>query len=186
MNERVFEILNFCFTEYTLKDFFKKNDNFDKQIKNRFCEDYNKAINNELDDWQDEPEHCLSLIILLDQFSRNLFRDDPRAYKQDYKARLLTNESIDRGDLEKLNTNQALFLLLPLIHSEDISDHIFANKLAEIYLKKHPDFKIIIKSWSEHTHVIKRFNRYPHRNEILKRNSTNSEINFLKDSSISF
>ena len=186
MNERVFEILNFCFTEYTLEDFFKKNDNFDKQIKNRFLKDYNKAINNELDDWQDNPASCLSLIILLDQFSRNLFRNDPKAYNQDYKARLVTNESIDRGDLEILNTNQALFVLLPLIHSEDISDHIFANKLAQIYLKKHPDFKIIKKSWGEHTNVIKKFNRYPHRNEILKRKSTISEINFLKEGSTTF
>ena len=73
-----------------MQDWFKKDTNFDNNIKLRFQNDYTKAIRNELEDWQDEPKECLALIILLDQFSRNIYREQPEAYQYDYKARLIT------------------------------------------------------------------------------------------------
>jgi len=179
MNERVKTILDFWFVESSPEDHFKRSDDFDKKIKDCFENDYIKAINNELEEWQDNPQSCLALVILLDQFSRNLYRDSPKAFAYDYKTRLIANEAIDRGDLEKINLNQILFLLLPLIHSEDISDHIFANKLGEAYLKGHPKYDNIKKSWDNHTKVIKKFNRYPHRNKILNRKTTEEEERFL-------
>jgi len=181
MNERVKAILNFWFIESSSDDYFKKSDDFDKKIRDLFENDYNKAVNNELEDWQDNPKSCLALIILLDQFSRNLYRNDPLAFSQDYKARLIVNEAVDRGDLEYLDPQQKIFFLLPLIHSEDISDHIFANKLREIYLKNHPQHEGIKKSWNDHTVAIKKFGRYPHRNKVLSRDSTDAEEKFLKN-----
>ena len=103
------------------------------------------------------------------------------AFSQDYKARLIVNEAVDRGDLEYLDPQQKIFFLLPLIHSEDISDHIFANKLREIYLKNHPQHEGIKKSWNDHTVAIKKFGRYPHRNKVLSRDSTDAEEKFLKN-----
>ena len=97
--------------------------------------DLNKAINNEYDEWQDTSEECVALVILLDQFSRNLFRDSAASFAQDYKTRLIVNEAIDRGYLEELDQIKIHFLLMPLIHSEDISDHIFGHKLIDTYLK---------------------------------------------------
>ena len=180
MNDSVNAILNFWFIESSPEDHFKKDDNFDKKIKENFENDYIKATKNELDDWQDDPQSCLALIILLDQFSRNLYRESPKAFAFDHKVRLLVNEAVDRGYLENLELNQKFFLILPLIHSEDISDHIFGHKLIETYLKKHEKYELIKKAWDDHTIPIKKFGRYPHRNEILGRESTLKEKKFLK------
>tara|TARA_Y100001970_G_scaffold292492_1_gene433997 strand:+ start:1308 stop:1868 length:561 start_codon:yes stop_codon:yes gene_type:complete len=181
MNERAKSILNFWFEESSSEEHFKRSDDFDKKIRNLFEKDYQKATNNELEDWQDEPQTCLALVILLDQFSRNLMRDNPLAFAYDKKTRLIVNEAIDRGDLENLNINEKFFLILPLIHSEDISDHIYAHNLAKTYLKEHPEYEKIKLSFDYHTYPIKKFGRYPHRNKILARKSTEEEKEFLSN-----
>ena len=180
MKESVKAILDFWFVESSLEDLFKRSKDFDQKIRNRFMSDYEKAIDNQYEDWQDDPESCVALIILLDQFSRNLFRDDKQAFAQDYKARLITNETVDRGYLEDINLDQKNFMLLPLLHSEDISDHVYAQNLCDAYLKNHPQFIDIKKAWDDHTYVIKKFGRYPHRNKILGRTSTPEEELFLQ------
>lgn len=179
MNKRAEKILNFWFKESTPEDWFKENENFDKKIKNLFLHDYTKAVNNEYDAWQDNPKNCLALIIILDQFSRNLFRNSPKAFEQDYKTRLIVNEAIDRGYLEELDENKNMFLLLPLIHSENLSDHIFGHQLIRTYLNKHKNYKQIKKVWTDHTIPIKKYGRYPHRNKVLGRQSTTEEKKFL-------
>ena len=180
MKESVKAILDFWFVESSLEDLFKRSKDFDQKIRNRFMSDYEKAIDNQYEDWQDDPESCVALIILLDQFSRNLFRDDKQAFAQDYKARLITNEAVDRGYLEDINLDQKNFILLPLLHSEDISDHVYAQNLCDAHLKNHPQFIDIKKAWDDHTYVIKKFGRYPHRNKILGRTSTPEEELFLQ------
>ncbi len=180
MNERAKTILDFWFIQSDIEDWFKKDDKYDEKIKKLFQEDLKKGINNEYDDWQDTAEESVALVILLDQFSRNLFRDSPAAFSQDYKTRLIVNEAIDRGYLEELNQHKIHFLLMPLIHSEDISDHIYGHKLIDTYLKSFEYFDKIKKAWNDHSVPIKKFGRYPHRNNILKRHSTPAEIIFLK------
>tara|TARA_B100000809_G_scaffold101442_1_gene100002 strand:+ start:162 stop:722 length:561 start_codon:yes stop_codon:yes gene_type:complete len=180
MKESVKAILDFWFVESSLEDLFKRSKDFDQKIRNRFMSDYENAIDNQYEDWQDDPESCLALIILLDQFSRNLFRDDKQAFAQDYKARLITNEAVDRGYLEGIGLDQKHFMLLPLLHSEDISDHVYVQNLCGTYLKKHPQFNEIKKAWDDHTYAIKKFGRYPHRNKILGRTSTPEEELFLQ------
>ena len=180
MKESVKAILDFWFVESSLEDLFKRSKDFDQKIRNRFMSDYEKAIDNQYEDWQDDPESCVALIILLDQFSRNLFRDDKQAFAQDYKARLITNEAVDRGYLEDINLDQKNFMLLPLLHSEDISDHVYAQNLCDAHLKNHPQFIDIKKAWDDHTYVINKFGRYPHRNKILGRTSTPEEELFLQ------
>ena len=181
MNERAKVILDFWFVESTMEDWFKKDKKYDQKINKLFLEDLRKAINNEYDEWQDTAEECVALVILLDQFSRNLFRDSPRAFEQDYKTRLIVNEAIDRGYLEELELKKIHFLLMPLIHSEDISDHIFGHKLIDTYLQSFEHFKKIKKAWDDHTIPIKKFGRYPHRNNVLQRKSTPEEEEFLKE-----
>ncbi len=180
MNERAKAILDFWFIESGMNDWFNQNDEFDNKIRNQFLKDLKKAINNDYDEWQDKPEECVALVILLDQFSRNLFRDNSKAFEQDYKTRLIVNEAVDRGFLEELNQTKIHFLLLPLIHSEDISDHEFGHKLIDTYLKSYEDYKKVKKAWDDHTVPIKKFGRYPHRNKILKRETTPEEEIFLK------
>ena len=179
MNERVKAILDFWFNESTSEEHFKRSDNFDNKIRDLFENDYQKSINNELEEWQDNPHACLALIILLDQFSRNLFRDSSAAFMYDKKARLIVNEAVDRGDLEILNNDERFFFILPLIHSEDKSDHVFAYKLCDSFLKTHPNIDNIKKQFTYHTSPIKKFGRYPHRNKILGRKSTKEEEKFL-------
>ena len=177
--ENIQNILNFWFKESLPEELFRQKDPFDKKIRDQFFVDYEKAIINEYDDWQDDPKSCLALIILLDQFSRNLFRNDKKAFEQDHKCRLIVNETIDRGDLEKLHSNEKLFVLLPLLHSEEISDHIYVHNLSNLHLKDHPQITLIKSSWKDHTDVIKKFKRYPHRNGMLDRESTPEELVFL-------
>ena len=179
MDKKAQEILNFWFNESLPEELFRKKDSFDKKIRDRFFNDYKKAIINEYDEWQDDTKSCLALIILLDQFSRNLFRNDNKAFAQDHKCRLIVNEAIDRGDLENLDVNEKLFFLLPLLHSEEISDHVYVNNLLNVHLKDHPQITLIKTSWKNHTDVLKKFKRYPHRNLVLGRKSTPEEIEFL-------
>ncbi len=179
MNERAKAILDFWFIQSSMEDWFKKDDKYDEKIKKLFLEDLKKATNNEYDEWQDTAKECVALVILLDQFSRNLYRDSSAAFTQDYKTRLIVNEAVDRGYLEELDQNKIHFLLMPLIHSEDISDHIFGHKLIDTYLKSFEHFDKIKKAWNDHTMPIKKFGRYPHRNKILKRKSTPEEEAFL-------
>ena len=180
INERAKVILEFCFVKTPLEQWFKKDKEFDDKLKSLFLNDYENAIHNNYDEWQDNPEECVALIILLDQLSRNFYRNNFKAYEQDYKCRLIVNEAIDRGFLEELDKDKIHFLLLPLIHSEDISDHIFGHQLVDTYLKDHVEYKKIKKAWSDHTVAIKNFGRYPHRNKILNRKSTYEEEKFLK------
>ena len=179
-------ILDFWFKESLPDELFRQKDSFDNKIRERFSDDYEKAIINEYDEWQDDAKSCLALIILLDQFSRNLFRNNRKAFAQDHKCRLIVNEAIDRGDLEKLDVNEKLFFLLPLLHSEEISDHIYVNNLLNVHLKAHPQIKLIKTSWKNHTDVLKKFKRYPHRNKVLERQSTQKEIEFLNQPSSSW
>ena len=180
MNSRAELILDFWFNKTPPEKRFKKDDAFDQKIRENFLKDYEMAKSNECDDWQDKPKECLALIILLDQFSRNLFRNEKKAFELDHKARLIVNEAVYLGYLEEMNHNERLFMLLPLIHSEEIIDHERAYKLMNTYLSDHPDIEEIKKFWINHTNAIRKFNRYPHRNKILGRASTPEEVKFLE------
>ena len=179
MNPRAHKIIDFWFNKTSPEKRFKRDDSFDDEIKINFLEDYNLAKLNEYDDWLNNPKECLALIILLDQFSRNLFRDKKEAFEQDHKARLAVNQGVYLGYLEDLNDSEKLFFLLPLIHSEEIIDHEKAYQLLKKYLNNHPDIEKIKNFWIDHTNAIKKFKRYPHRNKILGRESTPEEIKFL-------
>jgi uncharacterized protein (DUF924 family) len=181
MNKKVHEVLDFWFKETPLKKRFQKHKDFDLLIKKKFLKDYELASKNEYDDWQDSALGSLALVILFDQFSRNMFREDKRAFEQDHKARLIVNDSVYAGFLDEMDENQRLFMLLPLIHSEEITDHDMAYYLLDKYLKDHSSLTDIKKFWKDHTLAIKKFHRYPHRNKALGRVSTSDEVEFLKE-----
>ena len=180
MISKINHILNFWFVETSDEKKFKKDLKFDQVIKDRFLNDYELASQNKLDDWQETDRGCLALIILLDQFSRNLFRENGKAFEQDEKARSVLLKIIENKFLDKMNESERLFALLPLIHSENILDHEKAYKLMERYLKNHSDLEKIKKFWQDHTVAIKKFGRYPHRNKVLNRVSSDDEVEFLE------
>ncbi len=173
------KILDFWFKETPAEKRFKKDEAFDQLIRERFINDYVLASQNEYDDWQDQPMSALALVILFDQFSRNIFRDDKKAFDQDHKTRLIVNDAVYAGYLEVMNESQRFFMILPLIHSEEITDHDMAYYLLNKYLREYEEYHKIKKFWQDHTKAIRRFHRYPHRNKILGRESTEEEIIFL-------
>ena len=179
MNPRAQAILDFWFEETPSEKRFKKDEKFDQLIREKFLNDYEKASLNEYDDWQDTALGSLALVILFDQFSRNMFRDHKKAFEQDSKTRLIVHYALKSDFLKEMDQSQRFFMLLPLIHSEELIDHERAYALSDKYLKNHPDIEKIKKFWADHTRAIEKFRRYPHRNKILGRQSTDEEIDFL-------
>ena len=163
--KRAQEILDFWFKETPSEKRFKKDNTFDQTIRDKFLNDYELGCQNEYDDWQDQPMSALSLVILFDQFSRNMFRDNKKAFEQDHKTRLIVNDAVYAGYLESMNENERFFMILPLIHSEEITDHDMAYYLLNKYLREHEEYVQIKQFWQDHTKAIRMFHRYPHRNK---------------------
>jgi uncharacterized protein (DUF924 family) len=150
---------------------FEKDDAFDASC-GRFDDAVRRARGGELDDWADTPKGALALVILLDQFSRNLFRGSPESYAADAKAREVTRTAIARGFDQQVGPVERAFFYLPLMHSEEPADQDESVRLSmlldpsEDYAKHHRD-------------VIRRFGRFPHRNIVLGRVSTSEEEEYL-------
>ena len=179
MNERAKAILYFWFKQSSHKERFTRNTVFDQKIRDEFFEDYKKAINNEYDHWQNNADECLALIILLDQFSRNLFRNNHKAFAMDKKARKISVEAINKGYHEKLTKDQIMFLFLPFMHSEDLNDQIYCGNLINTYFKSHPSYEEAKKFSTLHENIIRKFKRFPYRNKVLGRKSTKKEEEYL-------
>ena len=170
------DIINFWFEEIEPKQWWVKNPDFDLLLKERFGDILQMAASCELYGWRASAEGRLAEIIVLDQFSRNVYRDTPAAFEQDALALALTQEAITSGAHKALtNSDMRTFLLMPYMHSESSSIHQIAEKLFKEYAPQ-SNYEFELK----HKAIIDRFGRYPHRNEILGRASTEEEIEFLK------
>jgi uncharacterized protein (DUF924 family) len=175
------EVIKFWFEELSAKDWYKKDLELDLKIKERFESIYKQAINGELFSWRETIEGRLAEIIVLDQFSRNMFRDQAEAFKYDSLALILAQEASKVDSAITLESKKKAFLYMPLMHSESIIVHDQAVRLfSEKGLEGNLEF--------EHKHrvIIERFGRYPHRNKILGRNSTPEEVEFLAGPGSSF
>ena len=137
-----------------------------------------RAAAGEFDGWLDAPESALALVILLDQFSRNMFRGQASRYDFDLKARGLAERSLDRGDAATLSPLRRCFLYMPFQHSEDLNDQARAVALFE-GLASTPLYRQFVASAREHREIIRRFGRFPNRNEVLGRQTTAAEAEFL-------
>lgn len=167
-------VLDFWFNELNPNQWWQKDAELDRLITKRFSTLHRKACLGELYLWRKTVAGRLAEIILLDQFSRNMFRDSPRAFAQDAQALALAQEAIASGEEESLNAVQRSFLYMPFMHSESLEIHLEARKLFERNgIQSNIDYEI------KHQQVIERFGRYPHRNAILNRESTVEEIAFL-------
>ncbi|NER95922.1 MAG: DUF924 domain-containing protein [Symploca sp. SIO1B1] len=189
---RINEILDFWFGKkedpnygQIRRSWFIKNPIFDKEIGNRFKLDYEKAASGKLNHWREEAQGCLALIILLDQFPRNLFRGNKRTYATDEQALSLTRYALEHGYDHELIPVQRWFIYIPLGHSESLSDQIQGVELASS-LGDDSDSLFITSQANKHLDVIRRFGRFPHRNQILGRKSTPEEEAFLMKPGSSF
>lgn len=156
------------------KKWFTKDQSFDDDIRARFLATYEAAAAGRLSDWEKNAESALALVIVLDQFSRNMFRGDARTYAADPLARAVADRAISGGFDQKVTAALRSFFYLPFEHSENLADQdrcIALNRAAgdEDNLK-----------WAEiHRDIIRRFGRFPHRNAVLGRKTTPEEQAFL-------
>lgn len=166
------DVLTFWFDELEPKQHFKRSDAVDRLIHDRFLDTYARVVAGETDAWRDSPDGRLAEIIVLDQFARNLFRDQAQAFAADPLALALAQEMVRRGDDASLPETRRVFAYMPYMHSESLQVHDTALQLFDG--TPNLDFEI------RHRDIIERFGRYPHRNEALGRESTAEELEWMK------
>ncbi len=186
------EILDFWFgtpdsSEYghSRSQWFTKNPEFDQQMRSLFLPHYQLASRRELDSWKDQPLSCLALIILLDQFPRNVFRGTPQSFTTDNLALQLADWAIAQGFDQQLLSVQRWFIYLPLEHDENLVNQ---ERSVELFadFKDDPEGGNTYEYAIRHRDVIAKFGRFPHRNIILGRKSTPAEIELLQQPGSSF
>ena len=200
MSNSIEEILRFwfgdldelgCASPDQRKLWWTKSEAFDEAIQSKFLGDYEAVVAREREAWRNTARGTLAYIIVLDQFSRNMFRDTAEMFAADALAREACCEGLDAGLDEELTFDERVFFYLPLEHSEAIHDqdrcHEVFSRLCETApaaLKSDADYYLDFAK--RHRAIIDRFGRYPHRNAILGRASTDEEIEFLKEPGSSF
>lgn len=200
MSDRIEDVLDFWFGELSelgcaspehRRRWWKKSDAFDEVISSQFLGDYDAIVAGDRDAWRNTPRGALATLIVLDQFSRNMFRATPSMFDADELAREVCHEGLDADFDTELAFDERLFFYLPLAHSEDMTDHRRSmhcfNRLVDSCAESlEGDAKNYLDFAERHKAIVERFGRYPHRNEILGRASTPEEIEFLEEPDSSF
>jgi uncharacterized protein (DUF924 family) len=172
-SSRAGEVLRFWFDEHP-KDWFVKNPAFDADILSRFLNLHESAAAGQLAHWADERRSCLALVIVLDQFPRNMFRGEARAFATDSLARAAARVILERGWDKQMTQPEQLFAYLPFEHSESLADQNLACELMKDFGEEQLRYAV------RHREIIERFGRFPHRNGLLGRENTAAEIEFLQ------
>jgi uncharacterized protein (DUF924 family) len=159
---------------------YKRDDAFDAEVGRRFLALWQKAAAGEVASWEDSDDGALALVIVLDQFPRNMFRDTPEAFASDALARDVARRAIDRGVDTRIDPALLEFLYMPLMHSERLADQEHCVALFE-----QTDNAENLKYARAHADIIQRFGRFPHRNRLLGRDTTEEEQAFLDNGGFS-
>jgi uncharacterized protein (DUF924 family) len=154
---------------------YRRDDAFDAGIRSRFLATWQKAAAGELSSWEDSDDGALALTIVLDQFPRNMFRNDAQTFSSDALARAVAGRAIDRGADARVDPLLREFRYLPFMHSEHLADQ---QRCVALFREcgGHPDN---LKYAEDHADIIRRFGRFPHRNRVLGRDTTADEQAFL-------
>ncbi len=170
------DVLDFWFSDAVRPKWFKPDAAFDKALLEKFGEGHQAALEGRLDDWAETPDGALARIILLDQIPRNLYRGTARAFASDEAALAAAEAAVASGYDKALGEEQRIFLYMPFMHAErlDAQERGVALYRA-LRLPENLDYMI------RHRDAIARFGRFPHRNAILRRESTEDEVTYLKD-----
>jgi|JI102314A2RNA_FD_contig_81_267391_length_2597_multi_3_in_0_out_0_1 uncharacterized protein (DUF924 family) len=172
-------------SEHRIWIWFSHDLSLEAEVKNRFEENLLSAAQGKYDDWKDSPRGGLALIILLDQFSRRIYYNSPMSFAQDSKALRVCLDGIDQSYDHQLSLIERVFFYFPLMHAESLDMQTLSVRayqmLATIaFAETRPLFERFLEQAISCYDQIKRFNRFPDRNEILNRNSTEAELAFLK------
>jgi uncharacterized protein (DUF924 family) len=176
LNQQSTEILDFWFRELTPRQWFRGGAELDELVTRRFAPLLAKAVQNECDNWAVTPHGRLALIILLDQFSRHVFRDKAESFAQDSKAQQLCLDGIQSAMDAGLNSAERHFFYMPLMHSEDMKHQALS---VEKFTELRNEAESVLGFAKGHASMVERFGRFPHRNESLQRVSTPQEEVFL-------
>jgi uncharacterized protein (DUF924 family) len=174
-------VIDFWFHELTPKQWFAKNTALDRAISKRFGALHIQATCCELYNWRASPLGRLAEIVLLDQFSRNIYRNSGQAFAWDSQALILAQEAVAQEADQELTTEQRSFIYMPYMHSESALIH----QEAELLFNQ-PGLENNLKYERQHRAIIDRFGRYPHRNALLGRESSAEELAFLQQPGSSF
>jgi len=175
------DVLKFWFEELTPEQWWQKDDKLDKTIQQKFENIHHQASQCELYSWRNSAKGRLAEVIVLDQFSRNIFRNTAKAFSQDPLALALAQQAIADGADKELNAIERSFLYMPFMHSESLLIHQQAWLLFKSNGNE-SNYQFELK----HLEIIEKFGRYPHRNDILNRKSSIEEVEFLKLPNSSF
>jgi uncharacterized protein (DUF924 family) len=200
MSDRIEDVLDFWFGELNelgcsspehRKRWWTKSNAFDEAIKSHFLNDYEAIVAGDREVWRNTARGALAYIIVLDQFSRNIFRGTPEMFAADELAREVCCEGLDADFDSELSFDERVFFYLPLEHSEDVATQQRCLQLFSGLVDFAPeplegDAKYYLDFAERHKAIIERFGRYPHRNEILGRASTPDETEFLQEPGSSF
>jgi uncharacterized protein (DUF924 family) len=165
------------------EEWFRKDPEFDREIRDRFETLYEEAASGDLDCWREEPRSCLALVLILDQFPRNMFRGEARTYATDARALETAEYAVDRAFDRELPEFQRAFLYMPFMHSEDLERQ---RRSVELFGSLGGDGTGSAEYAVRHMEIIERFGRFPHRNQIIGRETTPEEARFLTRPGSSF
>ncbi len=192
MREKATEVLEFWFGREgepgygEFRDaWFQKDEAFDREVRDRFGDIYEEAAAGGLDGWREDAPGALALVILLDQFPRNMFRGDGRTHAADGKALETAGYAIDRALDRELPAFKRMFLYMPFMHSENIAGQERSVELFAL-LASEPGAPDVTEYAVRHKEIVDRFGRFPHRNAILDRETTPEEAEFLEQPGSSF
>ena len=169
------DVLTFWFSERVKPLWFNSTQEFDDELSEKYLETCQAALNGQLSAWEETPQGALALILCLDQFPLNMFRNQPESFAGEALSRQVAARAIEKGFDQSLDDTQKAFMYMPYMHSEDMADQ---DKVLELF--SNAGLGDNLKWAKHHREIVVRFGRFPHRNAILGRESTPEEIAYLQ------
>ena len=168
------DLLDYWFSEDVKKFWFNSTPAFDQQLRESYADLWQQAANGELDFWCESAEGCLALVILLDQFPLNMFRGTAESFSTEQQSRDIARLAIEKNFDSQLSPEQKAFLYMPFMHSENLEDQTEALRLFD-----QPGLEDNFRFARHHYGIVEKFGRFPHRNKVLGRQSSEAEIAYL-------
>lgn len=167
-------LIDFWFSAEASRYWFKSTDAFDQQLIDTYADTWQQAKRGELDHWQQTASGSLALVIVLDQFPLNMFRGSAKSFSTEVQSRVVAGSAIEKAYDRELVVKQRSFLYMPFMHSENLDDQAYSLELFN-----QPGLEDNFRFAKHHYGIIERFGRFPHRNKILGRESSQTEIEYL-------